>query len=138
METPKVLVAGISPKTVALARAAFEPLGYQIITAQPMSVALFLAHKNLPELIICPYEMLDGDGQTFLTEVQRDDELCQIPFVFCIEELPETSAEFTAIRDGASKVVSNLLTPAEFLGLVMPLIDERLASKGKRAETTPE
>lgn len=138
METPKVLVAGTSNKTVALARAAFEPLGYQIITAQPMSVALFLAHKNLPELIISPYEMLDGDGQTFLTEIQRDDELCQIPFVFCIEEQPETSAEFSAIREGASKVVVNRITAAEFLALVMPLIEERLARKGKRAETTPE
>ena len=92
MDTPKVLVAGPSLKTVALARDAFEPLGYQIITAQPMSVALFLAHKNLPELIICPYEMLDGDGQTFLSEVQRDDELCHIPFFFCIEDLAETRA----------------------------------------------
>ncbi|MBS1998050.1 MAG: hypothetical protein JSS86_17125, partial [Cyanobacteria bacterium SZAS LIN-2] len=72
METPKILVAGSSQKSVALTRAAIEPLDYQMVTAQPMSVALFLAQKNLPEVIVSDLKMLDGDGISFLNEIKVD------------------------------------------------------------------
>ncbi len=138
METPRILLAGNCDKTTDLARAALEPLDYQIVTARAMSMALFLAHKNLPELIVSPFEMLDGDGMTFLTELRQDEELQSIPFVFCLNEMPEAQFELAAIKEGAAKVVSNNLTVSEFKNLVEPLIHERLVKKGKRQEFTPE
>lgn len=138
MESPKILVAGICDLTVALARKTFEPLGYQIITARPMSVALFLAQKNLPDLIISSFEMLDGDGLTFLRELKGDEELAVLPFVFSTQGKPEATLELAAIKEGARKVLATDFSPSDFLSLLEPLIRERLSQKGNRQEHTPE
>ncbi|MCA0315493.1 MAG: hypothetical protein LCH63_16880 [Candidatus Melainabacteria bacterium] len=138
METPKILVAGTAEATTNLVREALEPLDYQIVTARAMSVALFLAQKNLPELIVSPLEMLDGDGFSFLYELKLDEELQGIPFVFCLSSQPETQTELQAMKEGATKVVVNSMAPLEFRSLVNPLILDRLTSKGKRPEHTPE
>ena len=138
METPKILVAGISPKSVALVRAAIEPLDYQLVTAQPMSVALFLAQKNLPEVIISDLKMLDGDGIRFLNEVKLDAELAKIPFIFLVDEPTDEATEISAITRGARLICLNSMDKRELLGVLEPLIHERLSQKVKREEQTPE
>lgn len=138
METPRILLAGTNDRAINLARSAFEPLDYQIVTARAMSVALFLAQKNLPELIVSTLEMTDGDGRSYLHEVKRDEELASIPFVFCVDGTPEAHFELACVKEGANMVVSSDLKPAELKALLEPLIHERLVKKGKRPETTPE
>lgn len=135
---PKLLVAGNSQRTVSLARKAVEQLGYQIVTAPAMSVALFLAQKNLPEIIISDLNMLDGDGMTFLQELRIDEELIEVPFIFCVDQLPGEAEELQALKAGALKMVPNDMSAAEFLELIHPLILSRLAAKGKREEQSPE
>lgn len=138
METPKLLVAGLSEQTINLARASVEQLGYQIVPCRAMSLALFLAHKNLPELIISDIVMTDGDGLSFLRELQQDEDLSAIPFILCPDRMLDEAAEINAIKSGARKVVPNNLSAAEFWQIIGPLIDERLRSKQKREEQTPE
>jgi CheY-like chemotaxis protein len=138
METPKILVAGNSKKSVALVRAAIEPLDYQLVTAQPMSVALFLAQKNLPEVIISDLEMLDGDGIRFLNELKLDEELAKIPFIFLVDKPTDEATELSAITRGARLICLNSMGKDEFLNVLEPLIRERLKLKGKREEHTPE
>ena len=138
METPKILVAGLSKKSLALVRDAVEPLGYQVITAQAMSVALFLAQKNLPEVIISDFDMLDGDGITFLNEVKIDQELARIPFLFLVDKAFDEATEISAITRGARLICLNSIAGEELIGLLQPLIVERLSQKGKRPEHTPE
>lgn len=135
---PKLLVAGSSQRTVNLARAAVEQLGYQIVTAPAMSVALFLAQKNLPEIIISDLHMLDGDGMTFLHELTLDEELKEVPFIFCVDQLPGETAELQALKAGALKMLPNDVGAAEFLEIIHPLILARIAAKGKREEHSPE
>ncbi len=138
METPKLLIAGLSQQTLNLVRQAVDQLGYQIVPAPAMSLALFLAHKNLPDIIISDLKMRDGDGLSFLCEIRQDDELRAIPFLFCLDQMPEEATELLAIKSGARKVVPNNLQPAEFLQIIEPFIDERLRDKVKRDEQTPE
>jgi len=138
METPKLLIAGLSPKTVILVREAVEQLGYQIVPTKAMSLSLFLAHKNLPELIISGMEMTDGDGFSFLRELQHDQDLAAIPFIFCLDQMPDETTELQAIKSGARKVVPNNMDAGDFLEIIEPLIAERMKSKIKREEQTPE
>lgn len=138
METPKILVAGNSQKSVALVRAAIEPLDYQLVTAQPMSVALFLAQKNLPDVIVSDLQMLDGDGISFLNEVKLDKELDKIPFIFLVDAPTDEATELSAITRGARLICLNSMARDEFLDVLEPLIKERLNQKGKREEHTPE
>jgi len=138
METPKILVAGNSKKSVALVRAAIEPLDYQLVTAQPMSVALFLAQKNLPDVIVSDLKMLDGDGIRFLNEIKLDEELGKIPFIFLVDEPTDEATEISAITRGARLICLNSMGKDEFIKVLEPLIKERLNHKGKREEQTPE
>jgi CheY-like chemotaxis protein len=138
METPKILVAGNSQKSVALVRAAIEPLDYQLITAQPMSMALFLAQKNLPEVIVSDLQMLDGDGIRFLNEVKLDAELAKIPFIFLVDEPTDEATELSAITRGARLICLNTMGKDDLISVLEPLIRERLNQKGKREEHTPE
>jgi CheY-like chemotaxis protein len=138
METPKILVAGNSQKSVALVRAAIEPLDYQLVTAQPMSVALFLAQKNLPDVIVSDLKMLDGDGIRFLNELKLDNELGHIPFIFLVDEPTDEATELSAITRGARLICLNTMGKDEFLKVLESLIKERLRQKGKREEHTPE
>ena len=138
METPKLLVAGLSEQTINLTRAAVEQLGYQVVPCRAMSLALFLAHKNLPELIISDMEMTDGDGLAFLRELQQDADLAVIPFILCPDKMLDETSELNAIKSGARKVVPNNLSAAEFWQIIGPLIEERLKSKVKREEQTTE
>ena len=138
METPKLLIAGRSEQTLALVRQSVEQLGYQVVPAPTLSLALFLAHKNLPDIIISDLEMTDGDGLSFLREIRLDDELKEIPFLFCLDSMPDEALELQAIKSGARKVVPNNLQPAEFLQIIEPFIQQRLSEKVKREEQTPE
>lgn len=138
METPKLLIAGVSEQTLNLVRQAVDQLGYQVVPSPAMSLALFLAHKNLPVLIISDLQMRDGDGLSFLREIQQDPELSAIPFLFCLDQMPDEATELQAIKSGARKVVPNNLHPAEFLQIIEPFIDERLRDKVKREEQSPE
>ncbi|MBP9090865.1 response regulator [bacterium] len=138
METPKLLIAGLSQQTLNLVRQAVEQLGYQIVPSPAMSLALFLAHKNLPDIIISDLHMRDGDGLSFLREIQQDEDLKAIPFIFCFDQMPDEVTELQAIKSGARKVVPNSLDPFEFLQIIEPLIDERLRDKVKRQEQSPE
>ncbi|MGH9552869.1 MAG: hypothetical protein ACRD3W_26045, partial [Terriglobales bacterium] len=73
--TANIMVAGTSPGNVQLVKDAVESLDYQVIPAPAMSLALFLARKNMPELILCGPAMIDGDARSFLRELRADDEL---------------------------------------------------------------
>ncbi|CAN5303627.1 N/A [soil metagenome] len=138
METPKLLIAGRSEQTLALVRQSVEQLGYQVVPSPTMSLALFLAHKNLPDLIISDLEMTDGDGFSFLREISLDEELREIPFLLCLDQMPDEATELQAIKSGARKVVPNNLQPREFLQIIEPFIQQRLRDKVKRQEQTPE
>jgi CheY-like chemotaxis protein len=136
--TPKILVAGLSPQTLQLAREALEPLDYQIIPSPAMSVALFLAQKNLPELIICDLTMQDGDGLHFLSELLVDEETCNIPFLFMVDEMPGEQMELHALKQGARRVLRNNIVSQEFLEIIKPLIDEGIKNRVKRLELLEE
>lgn len=136
--TPKILIAGLSPNTLQLAREALEPLDYQIIPSPAMSVALFLAQKNLPELIISDLNMQDGDGLHFLSELLVDEETCNIPFLFMLDEMPGEQAELHALKQGARRVLTNKINPKEFLEITKPLIEEGVKNRVKRLELLEE
>lgn len=136
--TLNVLVAGNDARTVGLAKSALESLEVQIIPAPAMSLALFLAHKNFPELILCNFNMVDGDAFEFLKELKVDSELQTIPFIFVAETAPDENVVARARSLGAEAVLSYPLEPAELKREVIPYINIRLAEKQEREPQTPE
>lgn len=120
-----------------LARQAFEDLDCQIIPATSMTLAVFLAQKNLPDVILSDLEMLDGDGWNFFAEIKADDELRTIPFVFIAPESNSTALE-RAAGCGADAVLRYPLEASQLKRELVPYINIRLAEKGQRLPQTPE
>ncbi|MBX9691917.1 MAG: response regulator [Cyanobacteria bacterium] len=133
----QILVAGASTENVTLAKSALERLGYQIIPANEMTLALFLAQKNYPDLIISDSTFRLGDGMSFLKELKLDDELSPIPFLFLISE-NQPFDEADAIASGALQVLRHPIAEDELANLVDPLIIFYRQVKRVREDQTPE
>lgn len=133
-----ILVAGSSIENVNTAKAAVAKLDFVIEPAPSMSLALFLAQKNLPDLIVCDTEMTDGDPFQFLQELKADDELSAIPFVFlCPQQLGKEDRR-KMLAAGADGILLMPIEPAELLEDMLPYIRDRQAKKTDREEHTPE
>jgi two-component system, sensor histidine kinase and response regulator len=135
--TIHILAAGSHPQYAALAKLAFEELDCQIIPATSMTLAIFLAQKNLPDVILCDFEMTDGDGWSFIKEIKADAELRTIPFVF-IGTVDDASISDRASALGADAVLSFPLDASQLKREIIPYINIRLAEKGQRLPQTPE
>jgi len=136
--TTHILVAGAETDNVILVKEAVANLDYQVIPAPSMSLALFLAQKNLPELVICDLRLVDGDPMSFLLELHSDDELKQIPFMLVTkQDVPEAEAK-RFMAAGAALVLGSDIDAKELLNTIEPYIEARLASKEERVIETSE
>jgi two-component system cell cycle response regulator len=135
--TINILVAGSHLEYSDLARQAFEDLDCQIIPATSMTLAVFLAQKNLPDVILSDFEMFDGDGWNFIAEIKADDELRNIPFVFIA---PDSNADAAAhaAELGADAILKYPMEASQLKRELVPYINIRLAEKGQRLPQTPE
>lgn len=136
--TTHILVAGCSRANVDITKAAFEQLEYLIVPAPNMSLALFLAQKNLPDLIICDTVMSDGDPYQFLDQLKADDELRSIPFVFLAPPQLDTDDRRKMLSAGADGILVTPVEPKELLEDLLPYIRQRQATKEEREEQSPE
>jgi CheY-like chemotaxis protein len=138
MATIHVLVAGKSDNNLSLARQVYDSLGYQVIPAHGLSLSLFLAQKNFPDLIIADCKFRDGDGMAFLAEIKADPELSPIPFVFVVDGPAKGFNMQRAIAGGANEVFFQPVDPQELADKTLPLIENRVQTKEARQESSPE
>lgn len=138
LEAINILVAGKSQNNVDLAKAAYAGIGYQVIPAPGTSLALFLAQKNYPDLIISDGVLTDGDGIAFLTELKNDPELSEIPFIFLIDKEDAQIDELLALKAGAVSVFYHPIEAGWFKECTVPIITNHAQTKEMRPEQTPE
>ncbi len=135
--TIHILVAGSHSEYSDLAREAFVDLDCQIIPATSMTLAVFLAQKNLPDVILCDFDMTDGDGWSFIGEIKADAELRNIPFLF-IGSGEDSAVSTRALKLGADAVLEFPLAASQLKREIIPYINIRMAEKGQRLPQTPE
>jgi DNA-binding response OmpR family regulator len=56
--------------------------GYEAIQAEDGEIGIEMAHKHLPDLILCDIRMPNKTGYEVLEELQKDAETSEIPFIF--------------------------------------------------------
>jgi DNA-binding response OmpR family regulator len=84
--TLKLLFVGKDMTSFQPLRSAFDREDVLIISANSMALALFLARKNQPDLIICEEQLIDGNGLSFFYETRNDSDLATIPFAFLLAD----------------------------------------------------
>ncbi len=80
-------------ENISLVKDLFDPSKSQFIPASSMSLGLFLAQKNFPDLILCEASLLEGDGYALLETIKSDEELASIPVVFVIADSDKLASE---------------------------------------------
>jgi len=134
----KILLASCNKEKITQIKEAFAHCDCQIITASSMSLALFLAQKNLPDLIFSELKLTDGDGCNFLREIRQEPDIAQIPFIFLVRNSSNSLTLEEAIKQGANSVFDCLLKGSQLLNLALPILNQHLLVKKQRAEETPE
>ncbi len=94
--TLKLLLAGKNTGNFQPIKNAFENADTTIITATSMALALYLARKNLPDIVICQQFLTDSDGINLYSELKNEAELEKIPFIFLVasaEQIDQTAKD---------------------------------------------
>ena len=135
--TLRILLAGQNQKNTALLRQALAKLDSDIIRAPGMSLALFLAKKNQPHLVITDLELMDGDGLSLKQEMALDPQLKNMPFIFLLAKKPAAALEKRLLASGAQNIVLNTSAAQELLAAIGKLIKkEHLPLTRGEDETT--
>jgi DNA-binding response OmpR family regulator len=109
-----LLVTGKDHDLSDLVKKAFIDSELDVVRATTVSLALFLAQKNLPLLTISEPSLLDGDVRVFLQEMRADSELATIPFVVVCDQTVTDEERAKLSQAGADKVISKSLAIHEF------------------------
>jgi DNA-binding response OmpR family regulator len=118
-----ILVVSKNDKTVTLLRQITDEFDCHLVRSSTMSLALYLAQKNKPALIISDLTLADGDGASLIREVKADKELKAIPFVVLLEEDSPASLKQTLLSYGAAQVIEQLDARRELTTLITTLIN---------------
>jgi len=134
--TVHILVASSATINVELVKSAVALRDYIVIPASNMALALFLAHKNFPELIVSDLQLTDGSGLRFLTEVKDDPVLSLIPILFLIDQTDKArQMTFSPEPDG---IIYCPIEPEDLFAKIDSYVQKRLRNKIQRMEESPE
>ena len=124
--TQKILLVGKEKSIFNPIKAAFENQDIDIIVATSIGLALFLARKNSPALIISQQELTDSSAHNFYLELKSEDELSNIPFVLLV--CPKDGDAKKQIPQGSSEtqIESLVLSEADCLAIEYPQLRERI------------
>ena len=136
--TLRTLIASKNNATVERLKDAFADVDCEVIRAPTLSLALYLARKNFPDVILSDLELMDGDGLQLLFEVRAEVELQSIPFALMSTLAEAGLDEKQAEKLGIAATISPGVSGRELYEKVMKLIRGYLAIKEQRAEETPE
>lgn len=115
-----------------------QSLEYNVEIARDLSLALFLANKNFPDIIITELDMLGGDGLEFLKELSFDDELRTIPVLFLVDTDNSAPILSQAKELGATRVLPVPDSIDKLFLEMMPFLNLENNKNKTRPETTPE
>jgi CheY-like chemotaxis protein len=76
----KLLLAGQNKNGFQVVKNIFENEDVDVILATSIGLALFLARKNQPKLILSESQLTDSDALNFFYELKSEEELAKIPF----------------------------------------------------------
>lgn len=93
--------------------------GYNVITARRAEDASVVLHREPPDLILADIKLPGIDGFDFFKEVQMDEKLKKIPFVF-LTAFNDMNASVYAKKHGAAEYITK---PFEFEYLIARIRD---------------
>ncbi len=112
MDQKKILVVDDERDIVKALMIRLQSKGYDVIAAFDGAQGLFMANKEIPDLVILDIRMPAGDGFSVVEKLRQSDRTHRIPVIF-LTGSPETNAEERAMGLGARFYIKKPYDPEE-------------------------
>ncbi|MGO8988146.1 MAG: response regulator [bacterium] len=119
----KVLIVDDERDIVKVLMIRLRGAGYEVVTAFDGAQAIFVAHKEKPDLIILDIRMPAGDGFSVVEKLKHSTDTFSIPVIF-LTGGPERDSEEKAMTLGARFYIKKPYDPEELLDAVKRALEK--------------
>lgn len=89
----RILCAGKNDQLAEFVKNAVIDYDCEVVKSTSVALAIFLAQKNFPSLILCEQKLMEGTGQELYQAVQDESTLNQIPFFIVTDDVARTNGD---------------------------------------------
>ena len=132
----KLLIVDDNPNVLKLLKISLSKAGYDIVEAENGEVALEVANREKPDLIVSDIMMPKMDGIELCWMIRENSDITLVPFIFLTSfEDPET--EIRGFRAGADEYLHKPIDRKELLSRVETLLERsgKLKTIEEKSET---
>jgi DNA-binding response OmpR family regulator len=119
----KILIVDDERDIVKALMIRLQGAGYEVVTAFDGAQAIFVAHKEKPDLILLDIRMPAGNGFSVAEKLKHSVNTFSIPVIF-LTGSPETNAEERAMTLGARFYIKKPYDPEELLDAVRRALEK--------------
>lgn len=113
----QILLVDDTPANLQVLMHTLKALGHKLVAANSGARAIELAQKSRPSLILLDVMMPDMDGFAVCAHFKSDDELKDIPIIFC-SALDDTASKVKGFELGAADFITKPFQPEEVIARV--------------------
>ncbi len=124
MDQKKILIMDDERDIVKALMIRLQTNGYNVVAAFDGAQGLFMAHKEMPDLVIMDIRMPAGDGFSVAERLRQSDRTGQIPIII-LTGSPERNAEERARKLGARFYIKKPYDPEELLDAVKRALEKK-------------
>ncbi|SRR5579871_6626031 len=110
-----ILVVDNVPANLELAESIFGPSGFHVMLADNITVAMAMARKRQPDVVLSDVNMPEGTGFDLARRIKADEQLKVVPVVLISATLPRDVSPEAARAAGAAKFLRRPIDPALLL-----------------------
>jgi len=121
----KVLIVDDNSDNLYLLKTLLKGQGWEVFEASNGKIALEIARKQVPDLIVSDILMPVMDGYALCRECKSDEKLKKIPFVFYTATYTEPKDEKFALDLGADRFIVKPGEPESLLEILTDLLEEK-------------
>lgn len=133
----RVLIVDDTPENVCLLDIILREEGFDTVSAANGKEALEKARASHPDLTISDIFMPVMDGFTFLRECKLDENLKDIPFVFCTATYTDPKDQQFAMDQGVDLILVKPVDPLEVVQSIRMLLEKRGGTGMPSARAAP-
>jgi len=127
MGQKKILIVDDERDIVKALMIRLKSNGYNVVAAFDGAQGIFMANKEIPDLVILDIRMPAGDGFSVVEKLKQSDRTDQIPIIF-LTGSPETNAEERAMGLGARFYIKKPYDPEELLDAVKRALETKTSN----------
>ena len=124
MKVNKILIVDDEPSNLAAMVDIFMKAGsmYEIFQSLTAKMAIEIAQKRLPDLIITDWEMPVKNGIEMIKELKQDSLTCDIPIIMCTGVMISSEHLQTALDAGAVDYIRKPVDEIELMARVRSML----------------